>query len=55
MLFLYISWPPLHDCGMKLPNFTFLLYAVGKPNEKILLFFLHTVLSDSTPEDFANI
>ena len=49
--FLYISYPLLHDCDMKLPNFTRLFYGVDKPNRKIL----NTFLSDSTPENFANI
>ena len=49
--FLYISYPLLHDCDMKLPNFTRLFYGVDKPNTKIL----NTFLSDSTPENFANI
>ena len=28
--FLWISQPLLHDCNMKLPNFTHLLYGVGE-------------------------
>ena len=28
--FLWISQPSLHDCDMKLPNFTHLLYRVGE-------------------------
>ena len=48
----------MHDCDMTLPNFTHLLYGVGKPNTKIFFFLFlnyNTVLSDSTPENFANI
>ena len=37
--FLYISQPLLHDCDMKLPNFTRPLYRVGEHNTKIFLFF----------------
>ena len=43
---------------MKLPNFTRPLQGVGEQNTKIFLFlFLNfdTVLSDSTPENFADI
>ena len=44
--------PSLHDCDMKITNFTRLLYGVGEHNAKIFLFLflnLDKVLSDSTP------
>ena len=43
---------------MKLPNFRRPLYGVGGQNTKMSFFFsvnLDAVLSDSTPENFANI
>ena len=46
----------LHDCDMKLPDFTRLLHGVCEHNTKILFFFLNldAVLSVSTPESFGN-
>ena len=42
---------------MKLPNFTRPLHGVGENNTKIIFLFLNldTVLSDSSPQNFANI
>ena len=37
--FLYAFYPPLHDCDVKLPNFTQPLFEVGEHNAKILFFF----------------
>jgi len=37
--FLYISKPSLHDCDVKLPNFTHPLYEVCEHNAKIFFFF----------------
>ena len=55
--FLYISQPSLHVCDIKLPNFTRPLYGVDEQNIKFSFSFskLGQVLSDSTPETFANI
>ena len=33
--FLYVPYPPLHDCDIKLPNFMRPLYGVGEQNTKI--------------------
>ena len=33
---------PLHDCSMKLPNFTRQLYGVDEDNTKIFILFLYT-------------
>ena len=55
--FLYISQRSLPDCDVKLPNFTRPLFGVGEQNTKAFFFFsvnLDAVLSDSTPENFAN-
>ena len=49
---------PFAVCDVKLPNFTRLRYGVGKHNTKIFFFLFlnfNTVLSDSAPENFANI
>ena len=42
---------------MKLPNFTQSLYGASEHKTEIVFFFLNLdmVLSDSTPENFANI
>ena len=43
---------------MKLPNFRSPLHGVGEQSTKVSFFFsvnLDAVLSDSTPENFANI
>ena len=55
--FLYISQSLLHDCDMNLPNFMCPLNGVGEQKTKMFFSFLNidTVLSDSTPENFANI
>jgi len=47
----------LHDCDVKLPNFTCPLYEVRWTKRNIFFLFLNSemVLSDSTPENFANI
>ena len=52
-VFLYISQPSLRDC-----NFTRPLYGVDEHNTKLsfsLVLNLDMILSDSTPENFANI
>ena len=49
--FLYICYPLLYDCDMKLPNFTRPLYEVGEEQNKKFVFILvnfDTVLSDLT-------
>ena len=33
--FFCISWPSFHDCDMKPPNFTCLLYGVGEHSTEI--------------------
>ena len=56
--FLYISQLSLPDCDMKLPNFMCPLYGEGWTKHNIFPFFFlnfDMVLSDSTPENFANI
>ena len=53
---MYVSQSSLHDCDVKPPNYP--LYEVGEHISKIFFFFflnLDTVLSDLTPESFANI
>ena len=40
--FLHISYPSLHDCDMKLPNFTRPLYGAGEYNVKNFFSFLYT-------------
>ena len=51
---LYISLPSLHNCDMKLSDFTCLLYGVRELNT---IFFLNldTLLSNLTQENFTNI
>ena len=56
--FLYIFQPLLHDCNLKLPNFTHPLMECQWTQHKIFLFLflnLDTVLFDSTTENFVNI
>ena len=36
---LYIFQPSLHNCNVKLPNFTHLFYGVGEHDTKISSFF----------------
>ena len=37
---LYIFFPSLHPCDVKLPNLTRLLYGVGEHNTKVVFFLL---------------
>ena len=52
-LFLYSSLPSLHPCDMKLPNFTRLLYGVGKHHTKVVFFLFLTQIRSFRiqPED----
>ena len=38
-VFLYISYPSLQVCNLKLPNFTSLVYGVGEHSTRIFFFF----------------
>ena len=38
-IFLYISYPSLQVCSLKLPNFTQLVYGVGEHSTRIFFFF----------------
>lgn len=38
-IFLYISYPSLQVCSLKLPNFTLLVYGVGEHSTRIFFFF----------------
>ena len=38
-VFLYNSFPSLHDYNVKIPNFMCPLYGVGEHNTKIFFFF----------------
>ena len=38
-VFLYISYPSLQVCNLKLPNFTSLVYGIGEHSTRIFFFY----------------